>query len=306
MVNFMNFTRLFQYMVMSCCLLVCSLQAQGKAPTNITSRSTLHFILIADTIDENIGESVKLDVKRIVEEVNNISRYTGMELKSSILQGSKANYKETARLLNNLRVGKDDAVFFYFSGHGYRTVEKGNNPWPDLNFAGYNMEGIDFSLIVEQLVKKQPRFILAVADSCNSYIESGWMTTYKAAKRKGFDDERIQKENYRQLFVFSNGLVMAAGAIPGEYSYALPNGSLFTEALVDSIHEEVLTAPTNDVSWKVLMQRAQEKSNYWVYLVTYEIDGVTRTGKAVVEQHPQWIYVEDISDVPTTLRLIGR
>lgn len=303
----MNFLCLFQYTVISCCLLVCSLQAQENASiTHKIPKNTLHLILIADTIDEYIGASVKLDVKRVIEEAKNITRYTGMVLKSSILQGSKANYKETTRVLNNLKVSKDDAIFFYFSGHGYRTIEKENNPWPDLNFAGFDMEGIDFSFVVEELVKKKPRFIFAVADSCNSYIESGWITTYKAANKKSFDNERIQKENYRQLFVFSHGLVMAAGAIPGEYSYALPNGSLYTEALIDSIHHEVLTAPTHDVSWKVLMQRAQKKANYWIYQVTYEIDGVDRTGKAVVEQHPQWIYVEDISDVEATMRLIGR
>lgn len=290
----------FKYVLICFCFFSFSLQAKPTTPPP----STIHMIIMADTLDESIGEDVQHDVENVMNEAKNISRYTGMKLNTVLIRDQKLNYKEVTRSLGNLKVGKNDAIFFYFSGHGYRTEDKGNNPWPDLNLAD-GFTGIDFSLIVETLLKKNPRFILAIADSCNSFIDGDYsIHTYRGMKKAPQKNELQIRENYKTLFLTSKGLVIASGSVPGDYGISIEDGGVFTLAFLETFRKEVLGV---QVSWEILMQKTQDRTNHYTYNVSYPLsDGTIVNFSEEINQYPQWIYLSDISNVKETLKLIGR
>jgi hypothetical protein len=298
----MTFFRKFRYTLACFCLLLYSVQAQEvveeKGP-----QSTLHLIVVVDTLASSIKNSTKRDLINVVNEAKKITAYSGMKLKSSILKDKKVDYKNISTVIKNLKVGKNDAIFFYFSGHGYRTEDKTDNPWPNLAFP-LSYGGIDFSLIVEQLVKKKPRFILAIADACNNVIDDLGMMTYKEMTKGSSNNNPLLSKNYKKLFLTSSGLIMASAAVPGDYAYALEKGGLFTQAFFASLHTEV--SFNGQADWDVLMQIAQDKSNHWVKNVTFVSNGIVYSTKAILEQYPQWIHLEAISDIQSTIRAIGR
>ena len=260
----------------------------GKGPEK---NGTFHLIIVADTRDREIGESDKKDVLNLVKEVKKIAYYSGINYAPYILYHDKASYAHLSRIITQLKVSANDTIFFLYSGHGYRTKDKGSNSWPNLYLSD---QGVDFSIIVERLLKKTPRLLIAISDSCNSIVdedEDGY-GLFIPAKEKAEEEflraligHKSKPSNYKQLFYYSKGLIMASASVPGDIAIGLPtSGGYYTTAFLKSLDEETSFERT---SWNIIMQKAEDKTN-------------------LLNQYPQWIYLEDVSNIDATLKLIGR
>ena len=95
----------------------------------------LVLLLNCDTEANNLEESVYSDLQNIRDEALRISHLTGMPIREISFQGYELNVKAVLNSLNSLKIKNDDVLIYYFSGHGYRTPSKKDNPWPYLFFS---------------------------------------------------------------------------------------------------------------------------------------------------------------------------
>lgn len=131
------------------------------------SRPTLHAILITDTHAYNIAKSVQDDLRNIRAKIQEISLYTNYTLQEHIFEGRNTNPQHIIQYVRGTLFQENDIVLLYYSGHGSRTTYMGDNPWPLLNLTYYRP--MNFSHLVHSIIRKDPQFILAIADNCNNY-----------------------------------------------------------------------------------------------------------------------------------------
>ncbi|GAK61655.1 hypothetical protein U27_01556 [Candidatus Vecturithrix granuli] len=205
----------------------------------VTRAAALIAILVADTASDDIGEGVSVDLSRMSALVEDISANTGLELQKIILAGTNLTRSGVANAVDQLIAGMDDVIVFYYSGHGARPLGKTSN-WPDLAFDdGF----VDFGQILDVLQRKQPRFLLALADSCNNYL-----TPELKQRERKLLPSAINQESYRQLFLRQSGSVLACGSQPGEVSYShRTTGGFFTS---DFLNKLTATLLSGQPSWQ--------------------------------------------------------
>ncbi len=86
-------------------------------PTYGATESTrLHVVLIGDTEDESIGESVSQDLKKLHGTLN--FGIPECRLTVSLLSGKNATRENVLAHLRQLDVQPDTSLFVYYSGHG--------------------------------------------------------------------------------------------------------------------------------------------------------------------------------------------
>lgn len=236
-------------------------------PTQALDAAQLHAILVADTLDATIGEDVKVDLKKMQSAVKEIAKQTDLTLDPIIVTGRETSPSKLLARLDSVTIDADDVVVFFYSGHGYRTPSKGKSPWPNLAFS-QSENGVDYAFVAQKLLDRSPRFLLAIADVCNSVIPDELAPTLvRKMIPKPVSLDKI-RENYRNLFLYSSGAIVVASSEPGEYSWATPNGSLYTLAFLQELSTEVHTVGT--ANWLDLLGRVTvdlEQDQHPVYYI---------------------------------------
>ncbi|WP_068469418.1 caspase family protein [Candidatus Protochlamydia phocaeensis] len=210
---------------------------------------TLHAILVADTIHADISSVTQPDINRWQKELRVIAKHAQLVLKEKIFSGSDFQKTLVSAYLKSLAVQPEDAVVFFFSGHGYRTREK-ITPWPFITFEFYK-PGLDLNWIADTVRAKKPQFALIMADCCNNYIEHGFGGPSKTIQ---FNLKSVAPHypGYLQLFSHAKGCIVVGSCSAGQLSYGSRFGGLYTQCFFSSLHKELLEASP---SWKNLLQR---------------------------------------------------
>jgi hypothetical protein len=248
-----------------------ALQIVASCSFSLLEGANLHAIIVADTKDRSIGRSVNQDLLNMKSIASKIAKNTSLKLKSSVLSSKNASPSKLLACVKKLKVGKDDVVFFYFSGHGYRTASKGNIPWPNLEFSSLN-KAVEFELITKKLSEKKPRLLLAIADACNGLIADAWapLVVYKSAE-KALAKDQIQ-ENYKKLFLKTKGRILITSSESGELSWCGSDGSLYTNAFLRQLQSVVSSLQTpsweNLLGWASLMI-SDEQHPYYEINISY-------------------------------------
>jgi len=168
----------------------------------------LHAIFAYDT-HGSLAKPAQLDIRKMRGHAARVSEATGLKLKETILKG------DILKTLHSLQFNEDDAVLFYYSGHGFNN----GTPWPHL-ILGWKT--VNLERVFKILSEKYPRFLLVMADACN----------HKAPDliAKGeFVLTPLIKANYKKLFVETSAHIMVSSAFPGQIARAdEKNGSHFT------------------------------------------------------------------------------
>lgn len=225
----------------------------------------LHSIVVADTTDFSIGVSAACDSNKIQEEMKKVAKYTELEHHEILITGQDVLPKNVFEAIRPLEIEEEDVVVFYFSGHGYRTESKENNPWPNLYFtlAG---EGIDLLGICNLLEKKNPRLLVVIGDVCNNIVPENFAPNLVCKMFSIFNDEELLKANYQSLFLENQGTLIISSSEAGEYSWATTRGSLFTLSFLGNLNKVVKSEDYPE--WETILLKT-----------LLEIAG---------EQHPQW------------------
>lgn len=220
-------------------------------PINFVSAKTLHAVLVADTVHDNIRSITQPDLVRWRNELKIIARHTNMILKERVFSGSDFNKERIRSYLEDMRVENLDAVIFYFSGHGYRTFQK-KTPWPFLTFEFYQ-PGLDIQWITNTIRKKKPQFALVMSDCCNNYMEYGLLSNETKNVVVKLKQSLPQYSGYKQLFCNAKGLIVVSSCSEGQFSYGSHMGGLYTQCFFNSLSREL---QEKKPSWKNLLQRA--------------------------------------------------
>ena len=215
--------------------------------------------VVADTKDEDIGDSVETDLRHIKNRVNLIARHTGLTPKTITIRGSKTNPNKVLNEIHQVRVNPEDVVLFYWSGHGFRTPAKGDSPWPNLFFSNTE-EGIEYEMVMNLIEQKKPRLTITLVDACNNVIPENYAPpTYRprALQIDTAEVKALKQQNYKQLFLGFKGKINITSSEAGEYSWGSNFGGLYTNAFLDSLDEQIEL--TIDPNWQDVLDNAAVK-----------------------------------------------
>jgi len=233
-------------------LLICAVFSCSTLPA-----ADLHTIIVGDTDATDLMPGLKFDVNNMRAESKNIAKYSGLKLKEKVFLGDNSRTSLVLSQLKNLQVQSNDTILFYFTGHGYRTRSKLDNPWPNLFFT-FEDYGIDVNDVVSILSDKKARFVLIINDCCNTYLSEAGAPFLAKEMVHGFKATSNLKKNYQNLFLNSRGIIVIASSKIGQSSLCTEKGSLYTLAFLASLDIETKKAP-NIVSWQTVLDQATYK-----------------------------------------------
>lgn len=191
---------------------------------------TFHVINFCNTLDPEIGCEVDFD--RIQQETGVIAALIGYNPSFYCANGEDCSKENLMTILNSLSCGKDDIVFFYYSGHGTRSPQdKSEFPQMCLKYSGYQEEKfVPVHTVVETLQAKGARFTLVITDCCNNPVSGISAKTLMSKDGGAMTDNEAIARNYRKLFVESQGMVIVTSSKKGQTSLGgKRNGGLFTD-----------------------------------------------------------------------------
>lgn len=206
---------------------------------------TLHAVIVADTDDESIGVSVRKDYDRNIALARAIAANTGLALDLKAIEGAQVTLGNLRNAVRGLTVKPDDAVLFYYSGHGYRLWSK-TSKWPYLYVS---QQGLDFGELVQTMRAKKPRLLVAVTDSCNEYAD-------KRPERRSFALRKgaPPRKNYARLWVEAKGEIVIGSSSKGEYAWGDDaKGGYFSHRFYTAHEAEVLKPVP---SWETILASA--------------------------------------------------
>jgi hypothetical protein len=217
------------------------------SPIHSVHAGYFYAILVGDTLDEAIGESVQTDITTMQKFVKEVAEHTKMPMRLVSLTGPNAVSKYVKNVLTGIPFKSDDVVLFYYSGHGYRTYSKPDS-FPYL-YLGVEGKGVDVEEINALIRKKNPSFFVSMVDCCNSYLN--WPPSVTHIK----DVVKGNPEGFAKLFTGTHGFVLISSATPGEYSYCTPEGGFYTLSFLSAINREVQYGL--GANWQSLLNQAQ-------------------------------------------------
>jgi hypothetical protein len=189
-----------------------TINAQSTKSSTQDIKPTIHMLIFADTDDERIGESCLVDYNNIKRTASEIAYYTELQINKKYFKGVEFNQENLKKTLEELKINKNDVVFFYYSGHGYRTVNS-ESKFPRMAIfktgetLSENTQGVSTEEVKQFITSKEPRLTIIFVDACNVTVglnepASGLLSN-------------PSKEQYQRLFLYSKGEVILGGSKQG-------------------------------------------------------------------------------------------
>lgn len=242
----------------------------GLLQNTLGQQSKIHAILVIDREDKEIGcEIDEANIKKMLGK-------SGLEANmQTVFYTPKNTLSDVISQIQALKVGGDDAIFFYYSGHGYRYQNQtGKYPFMALKDvplkATANREFVIKSkkntsppppttelkaLSIEQVSKdlrsKGARICMVMGDLCNSSIPENEPSPVAASV--------TTVNNYERLFKKSKGYFIVCSSKSGQPSVGMSKyGGLFTVMFLESYKELVKKSGKTD--WKEIFQDSYDKT----------------------------------------------
>lgn len=220
---------------------------------------TLHAIIACNTTDRSIGESMKRDMENMSNAIQIIMANFEYDFEMQQFDGTTCTKANITKYINDMEVGRDDIVFFFYGGHGTHAFNNADDPWPQMCM-NTNIESLFMPVAsVDKLIAdKQPKLRIILTNCCNKeqngvsikplYAQSEGPTTLS-----GYDPEA-----FRKLFLESKGKVMMTSSKLGQYSWCGEYGGLFTNYLLDVLDAVGMNKITP--TWNAVCKTTQEQT----------------------------------------------
>ena len=176
----------------------------------------LHMFIVTQNASE-IGSHVdKQTMSRLAQEIQTL---TGKTVSAVTVDAKNATESYVDQLLGSASIGSNDAVWFYYSGHGITY-----NNWPKTDETE-----LKETWVHERLKSTGARLTLVTYDCCN------WDEPI-ASTPVGLQPKMV---NFVALFFESKGNYISASCKSGQYSYgSRQTGGMYTNVLVDALKNE--------------------------------------------------------------------
>lgn len=223
--------------------------------SHLVQAKEIHALIAGDTLS-NVRKASVHDLHNIKCELDFIAQSTGLKLRYTELCGRNFTIKQLNNWLLNTHIHSDDIVFFYYTGHGFRT-KKNPSVWPTI-YLPYEQEALEVDRIIHVFTKRPAALHIIIADCCNNVVS----TQHSSSIPKSLPTYRphhphYMREGYRKLFLHTRGTVIASGSKPGKRSWCSKQaGGVFTNALLSSLKSEL--AKSNP-QWKQILEKTKKR-----------------------------------------------
>jgi hypothetical protein len=202
---------------------------------------TLHAILVGDTEDASIGTGVIANLNRMRAFLKQVQTEGNIAVSIVEVKDDNFNCREILKVVRDVRVDADDAVVFYYAGHGFRRTET-QTQFPEFDCRrSASVDRADLSGVANYLLKfdgsrprTAPRLLIAIADTCNVLVDEQQVP--KQAGRPRVAARPNREIELRQLFLQYSGTLIMSGSSPGDPSWYLSSGGFFTNQLLLAIN----------------------------------------------------------------------
>ncbi len=232
---------------------------------NSTTAAKLHLVLFINTDIPDIGQSCAVDQRVMETEFREISKAIGLPFQKYVVSGDKFTKANAEKTIQDLKVGRNDVVLFYYSGHGFRWSNQTDKyPQLDMRYSEYTPLSDKTSLALSDVSKmisaKGGRLNIILSDCCNSDIGRNQMTSTTFMASRAFQGAEIEK--LKTLFLKSSGTMTISGSGPGEYAWCNVNGGFFTLSFIQALKEEIGYMRSDAPSWEHIAQNAVKSTQY--------------------------------------------
>lgn len=214
-------------------------------------------MILGDNKEEKIGSWVEKEMVDIEHSFSYIASVIDLPIRVTKLTSADETLSRyhIMRWIHKQRVGSDDILVFYFSGHGGREHEN-SIIWPSgiIENEKRGVPIVEFSEIAKRLLSKKPSLCMVLLSCCNVFIPKDAESIRKSFSRNNYENS-LDKDRVKNLFFSLHGFVMASDASPGEFSYC----SIFPNSFLNSLFCE-LQMQTLPPSWSHIFKKAQEES----------------------------------------------
>ena len=216
---------------------------------------TFHALIFADTFDDGIGSSCLNDYEQVGIEMASIANATKLTFKPYHFRDFDFNKAKVLEVLNSLKCGKDDVVFFYYTGHGARAINDQSN-FPQLKLGDKDADFLPLYKVQEIIKAKNPKFSVVLGDCCNSYVEG---LSPKSISGNSTVLKNSSSSNYNSLFRNLKGNIIISSSQAGQTSAAMDEGGAFTLCFLHEL-ANVVNGNGGKVSWENLLNRSKEST----------------------------------------------
>jgi hypothetical protein len=251
-----------------------------KGLTPVEKGVRLHLLVVADTLDKEIGSACAKDMRRTVETFTGLTDFLGIKIFIKTICGKEYSKQNIQTAVNNLKPSVNDIVIFYYTGHGFRIPEKPAR-FPNLKLKNFRnlrenfrdsitwinkdrRDNITYSMNIEDIFnsikKKRARFNLVMSDCCNNDIFSTNAVGTKPGKTKGSGIE-WSEDNIRTLFLNKTPMsILLTAASSGEKATSNNDFGGFCSYFFKTSMENYCSKLKTNVTWDLVLQDTQKQT----------------------------------------------
>lgn len=261
-------------------------------------RTKLILVIVANTIDPEIGKGCREDIKSIRHMFQKLSHHMKFNFLELVVMEADYSKKNVQDAIDALTPGSNDIVVFYYSGHGFSYKKEKEKRFPQVDLRSHpasnkiaviNENTHNLMEVFEMVKSKGARLNIVIGDCCNSTIK------FKRNFKGGDDKLRltkrrpviINKKMCETLFCDYTASILVAAADKGQFAVSDEKlGSLFTFNFTNNLKILMNKAvdEQNGLPWNKLLQETQEKT--FTLSKTYDIgNGKPGNQKAIFDIH---------------------
>ena len=207
---------------------------------------TIHFFSAADTKNDikAIAEACDQDYIKMDHHTLHMARVAKMEAKFyNKVKGENFRFDVLESEIKDMKVKSgEDIIFFYYTGTGNYLAE--DDRWLNCK----DRKG-KISFIKNLLEAKNPKLLVLIFDTCSKAL-SGEAVPYEGTK--------AGKVNlYKHLFS-CEGIVLAISSSKDEFGWALKNGSIFTQELINTFKSFQGFKDYSSLGWEDILRKTMD------------------------------------------------
>ncbi len=221
----------------------------------VSNSQTLQVLLFVDVKEagrEKDRYESFINTKEFFEE---ISQMTELSLNLQHYSYTDFTTHKVRESIDNLRVGTNDVIVFYYIGHGYN---QNKDAWPTFSFRNGDFWMTDIIVLLKEKAQLEhsggAKLLLVVGESCNAIRTDGNMPTIQ----QGPPDA----DKYKKLFTDFKGkkTIIMSSSEQGQQSWSsLSRGTYHGIAFRTAFREHTNVSSSNP-GWNEILKETQRRT----------------------------------------------